>query len=361
MRLLISAVPVAGHLLPLLPMATAARDAGHDVAVLSSMDLRDLVAPFDVLVAGPSIRVQRETTVRRLGRDWTAPGPEAAEMFAGTRVDMTFPPALERARQFAPDLVLCDPLDFVGPMIAAALAVPWAAHGISGGLPAPFHEALDHRWASELRKYDLRASPRLAYLDPYPELLHAGPWPADRHPVRFQPYQRPDSAPGPASFADPGLPTALLTLGTTLPDPGVATGLAAALSGAGFNVVCTNDLPAELVAHPRVHHVGFTPLAELLGAADVVVSAGGTGTVLSALSAGLPLVIQPFMADQPFNAARAEHVGAARVISETGAAGTAATEVLADPRYRQAAEQVRDQIRACPTPAEVLDRLISNR
>lgn len=187
MRLLISSVPVAGHLMPLLPMATAARATGHDVAVLCSADLWDLVAPFDTLVAGQSIWVQRESTVRRLGRDWTAPGPEAAEMFAGTRVATTFDPALERARAFAPDLVLCDPLDFVGPMIAATLGVPWAAHGISGGLPDFFHDALDRRWATELRRRDLLVPDRIAYVDPYPELLHGNTSVPDRQSVRFPP------------------------------------------------------------------------------------------------------------------------------------------------------------------------------
>ncbi len=98
MRVLFSAVPVAGHVLPLLPMAGAAQTEGHEVAILTSEGLRELVAPVQLLGAGPSIEDQVAETVRRTGRRWAGPGPEAAEMFAGTRVDVTYDQALMRPR-----------------------------------------------------------------------------------------------------------------------------------------------------------------------------------------------------------------------------------------------------------------------
>ena len=39
MRILFSATPAAGHVLPLVPLASAAGDAGHDVAFLTGPDM----------------------------------------------------------------------------------------------------------------------------------------------------------------------------------------------------------------------------------------------------------------------------------------------------------------------------------
>jgi hypothetical protein len=115
MRILFSLVPVAGHVLPMWPMVSAAAAEGHEVAVLTSGDLAGLLAPYLVLAAGPSIGEQIAETVRRTGTHWTGPGPEAAEMFAGTRVDLTIDEARVHAEKFGPDLIVCDTLDFVGP------------------------------------------------------------------------------------------------------------------------------------------------------------------------------------------------------------------------------------------------------
>jgi UDP:flavonoid glycosyltransferase YjiC (YdhE family) len=94
----------------------------------------------------------------------------------------------------------------------------------------------------------------------------------------------------------------------------------------------------------RVHPVGFVPLAELVGDVEVVVTAGGTGTVLAALSAGLPMVVMPVVANQPWNAARAAALGAAVVVSEPQKIGAAVQRVLAEPFYRTAAVALADQM-----------------
>lgn len=72
------------------------------------------------------------------------------------------------------------------------------------------------------------------------------------------------------------------------------------------------------------------------------------------LAAGLPSVLLPIGADQPLNAARATALGVAvalDVMRATPNEVRAAVEtVLGDPRYRAAAERVRDEIAALPGP-----------
>jgi UDP:flavonoid glycosyltransferase YjiC (YdhE family) len=71
------------------------------------------------------------------------------------------------------------------------------------------------------------------------------------------------------------------------------------------------------------------------------------------------MVIRPVAADHPINAARAEQLGAARVITDPAGAGAAAQEVLGDPAFRQAARAVQEQNQALPSPAEVLRSLVA--
>ena len=361
MRVLFSAVPVAGHVVPLLAMASAAQADGHQGAVLTYEGLRELVTPIPLLAAGPSIIDQVTETVRRTGRRWAGPGPEAAEMFAGTRIDVTYEQALAEARAFAPDLIVCDSCDYVGPTVAAAIGAAWVSHGIAGALPPPFVQAMEQRWAGQLRERGLQTQPRLGYVDPHPDLLRdpGEPSPSDRIPVRFTAFDRPGATYEPPRFEDETLPRVLLTLGSSVDHANLSGAIAGSLAEAAVNVLVTDDAPAGHALSPRIRHIGFVPLARLLPDVDLVVSAGGTGTMLSALGAGLPLVIWPRLADQPLNAARAARLGAARTIADAAEAGAAAQQVLTTPGYGRAARRVMHEISARPAPAHVLAQLLA--
>ena len=141
------------------------------------------------------------------------------------------------------------------------------------------------------------------------------------------PYDRSDAVYESAAFDRPG-PRVLVTLGTTFQDRDMEHAFVRSVVKAGFNVLNTGSTDDETAQAPNVRRVGFVPLARILPDVDLVVSAGGTGTVLSALASGLPMVIRPITADHPSNAARAEKLGAARVITDPADAGAAAQEVL---------------------------------
>ena len=69
--------------------------------------------------------------------------------------------------------------------------------------------------------------------------------------------------------------------------------------------------PALLGELPdRVHVERFVDQADVLRRVDLIVHHGGTGTVLAALEAGLPQLILPQGADQPFNAKVVAQAGA---------------------------------------------------
>ncbi len=143
MRILFSSVTAAGHLLPLVPLADVAAGAGHDVAFLTGAELAGYVGRRALVPAGPSpAELLAESQRRTGGGDARHPGEAAVAHFTDTRIDLTYDEALDQARRFAPDLLVCEALDFAGPLVAAALGVPWAAHAITAPMPGRLYETM---------------------------------------------------------------------------------------------------------------------------------------------------------------------------------------------------------------------------
>jgi UDP:flavonoid glycosyltransferase YjiC (YdhE family) len=83
--------------------------------------------------------------------------------------------------------------------------------------------------------------------------------------------------------------------------------------------------------------------------ASLVVTHAGLGTVSAALAFGVPMVCLPLGRDQPLTAARVEAVGAGRILAPAAPVETvraAIADVLADGRYRAAAEGLGTEIQA---------------
>jgi UDP:flavonoid glycosyltransferase YjiC (YdhE family) len=363
MRILFTGVPSAGHILPMLPLAEAADAAGHVTALMTGAELASVVRPFRLLAAGPSqAQLMAEASRRLGGRHPGTPGPAAIEYFTGTRVDLTFDEALEDARSFAPDLIVADTYDFVGQAVAAALAIPWAEHASARALPEPLRLAMEQAMAAQYAKRSLTPAPRAALADPVPDLLQAPGYehPADRIRVRPAAYRQPGMAWTPPVFAGrEDRPRVLVTLGTTVLDQAALIALVAAVAAADVNVIVTGSDPgAAGTGGSRVRWVGFVPMALLLASADLVVSSAGAGTVISTLVAGLPMVLRPFHAEQPWNAERAAEAGVAITITEPRDAGAAVTAILGTPSYRAAARKASDAIARMDSPARALRILL---
>ncbi|BDZ51374.1 glycosyl transferase [Frondihabitans sucicola] len=370
MRLLLSAVPAHGHVLPLAPLARAALSRGHDVAILTSAGLRATLEHelpgIELLPAGPMPDVVFAEVSRRTGKDALAgEDPSAvAEFFAGIRVDLTVDEALAAARAWRPDVIVADACDFVGPLVAASLGVPWHLLAFGPAMPdevtTPMREVVASRYAAR----GLTPAAPLSYLDPCPPSLQIPEWlpPASRVAIRPEAY-RGGSSRGPTAGFDARDDTdrIVVTLGTVFSQPDLLEAIIAGFDLDSVSVVATLGVlpgvtpPADTDA---VRYVTFVPLSELLADADVVVSAGGAGTVLAALANGLPLVLLPQGADQPLNAARAEATGAALVVHDPSAVGPAVERLRHDRRFRAAAQRVASEIAAMPDPVAVVDSLI---
>jgi UDP:flavonoid glycosyltransferase YjiC (YdhE family) len=117
--------------------------------------------------------------------------------------------------------------------------------------------------------------------------------------------------------------------------------------------------PAALdVETRRVRAERFVPLDRLLAGISAVVSHGGGGTILAALSRGLPLVLLPQGADQFHNAQRVAEVKAGITLTPSEATppaiGASVERALTDPALRTGSARIAAEIAAMDPPEVVI-------
>lgn len=368
MKVLFTSVSAHGHLLPLVPLMRAALDAGHEAAVVVSPDLAEVVAselPAGVrfLPAGPTPFELATEAARRTGGDVMHPTAEGVgETFGGVLLDHSVAAAVPVAREWGADVVVADMYSTLGEFLAAALDVPWHRFVMTVDIPVEWAEAIDRAAAQRFSAHRLPRVAPTSTLDAWPTSLGDGVRDPSRVALRAQAH----TGPGPRGGATPAgsRPRVLVTLGTTFSDAALLRQVVTEVAAADVDVVATRGmlLGETTESEPdtpdaTVDWVSFTPLDELLDGVTAVVSVGGAGTVLAALSRGIPLVLWPQGADQPHIAGRVGAAGAGVVVTDLGDLPAAVRDVLRVRSYRDAAAAVAAEIATAATPQEVVDRL----
>jgi MGT family glycosyltransferase len=107
--------------------------------------------------------------------------------------------------------------------------------------------------------------------------------------------------------------------------------------------------------------VRYIPQREILPRASVVVSHGGSGSMLGALAHGVPIVFVPQGADQFENALAAAQAGAGVAVmpdrQTVPILREALQALLLDMSYAERAEAVAEEIAALPSAAQVAESL----
>lgn len=368
MRVLFSGVPAFGHLLPLVPFIRSATAQGHAVAVVSSavmgaplaVELPDV--PF--FAAGPdAAEIVSEVGRRHPGAD-PVNDPQletVVDFFAGARLDLAFEETLAAAEQFAPDFLIVDEYDYVGPLVAAAIGVPHATVALGSEVPAMILDPMVELARARYEERGLTMRSPVGVLDPTPPSLQAPGWSEDPLTVPYHsvPYSRGvevDTTPR----EDGTRPRVLLTLGTVFNDRAILADIVSSVAELDVDVVATLgvQLDEPPVLSSNVRYERFRPLAELLPGVQLVVTAGGSGSVLAATSRAIPMVILPQGANQFMNATLAEGAGIAVVVPDATAVGQAVSRVLADPNIHAASRRVADEMSSRPGAEEALAQIL---
>jgi UDP:flavonoid glycosyltransferase YjiC (YdhE family) len=110
----------------------------------------------------------------------------------------------------------------------------------------------------------------------------------------------------------------------------------------------------------NLHVEAFVPQEAVLHAAAAVVCHGGSGTVLGALRAGVPLIVIPMIADQVANGRMVTRAGAGLVLEPSSTAAavpdgaasirSAVEQVLSESAFRVAAQRVASEMRGALGP-----------
>ena len=120
-----------------------------------------------------------------------------------------------------------------------------------------------------------------------------------------------------------------------------------------------STLPFPVPAN--AHAADLFPYADLLPRTDLMVTNGGWGGVLTALSYGIPLVVAGGDLDKPTIAAMVARSGAG-IDLRTGrpkpsAVAAAVDRITTDPSYRRHAARLAAQLAEHDTPAEVVQKV----
>ncbi|MGM1063036.1 glycosyltransferase [Saccharothrix sp. Mg75] len=373
MKILFSSLGAHGHTYPLIPLALAARDAGHDVSFLTAdafattfkaRGLRHVSGGLEIGEAfasvmggrdpGKATEIEPELIAEAFGQ--VMPRRFAADVAA----------AVDRSR---PDLVVHE-LGNPGAGLAARVAgVPALCHGFGrmwDELPQDVRGVEDGLvgFAAELG-VELTAEHAMTLGNPYidicPPSLQEPAFLATTNRIALRPV--PFATPGdlPAWVVEHREPLVYLTLGTAFGDVGVlrtaVEGLGAldarvlVATGPTVEVSALGDVPANTTLLPWV------PQADLLAHVDLVVHHGGSGTTMGSFGAGVPQLVLPQGADQFANAeVVARHGLGERLLGAdvTAEAVTAtARRLLADGVVRDAVRAIAAEVAAMPSPEDV--------
>lgn len=387
MRVLFTLIPGTGPLHPLLPIAGALQDRGHEVAFCSAPRL------------APDVE-QHGLAFFSAGMDWHTSDPGyidalcaaagglefpalvgmqrlawvVGHLFIGGAARKMLPDVVAIARQWQADLVVRQSLEFSGCAAAEHLGLPHASVADAA------NSALDLRQTVAEPLGVLRADLGLPP-DPAGDMayrhLHLcftpptfdGPeavFPATARFFRHTNPRSPASQAAALSQLPKGRPTVLVSMGTVFHrTPGIYEAVIEALREESVNAVVAlgfDQNPARLGPLPENIVVErYLPLPEVLADCDVFVTHGGFNSVKESLSAGVPMVVIPISADQPYSAQRCADLAVATTIGPDERTPPRIREavrtVLSDPAFARRAHQMQAEMAALPDLGHAVELL----
>ena len=375
MRVLVTSTPGAGHVLPIVAIARALRDRGHQVTWATGSNAHDLVRDAGLSPIAAGLDLATRNGQFREGWPQVAtipPRQRRAVMFPALFATISARPMyddLTRLTQVErPDLILHDPSELAAAPLARRLGIPHVTVGFGGLFPdarlASAIPELTDLWheagsavPADLGFYDD------AYLHPLPPSLEAAPTDRSIHLVRPGGYDGSDEMVPPTSPRSRA--SVYATFGTEFGPVAPWRDVIDALGSLDVDALLTVGSqvePASLGPLPTgVRVERWVPQRQALAAADLLVSHGGSGAMIGAASAGLPHLVLPLAADHFENAELISTQGAGSMLDakQAGPELMARTirHLLDDLDVRRAASVLTTEIAAMPPPDDLAGML----
>ena len=373
-KIMFASLGAYGHLYPMMPLAHACADAGHEAVIATGPPFLGQLPLPTVPGYPPNLELDWAIQEARRRHPDLHDQDFSMAMFADVTAEFAIPTMIEQCERVRPDLVVYEGMHTGAGVAASVLGIPAAAYAIAlaSFIYNYLHSAtVDYQRDTWLQRNltppEGNGLLAAALINPAPPTVRQTDGSrVPTIPIRSVAYNE-FSAGVPAWLNGPrSRPRIYLTLGT------VSFGAVEVLSRAIAEIapldvdvlvaVGPEGDPAALGEVPaNVHVERFVAQSAVLPLVDLIVHHGGTGTVLSALEVGLPQLLLPQGADQFFNADLLTTTGAARALpndaQQPGAITEAVQALVGDSQERETAARVRDEIAAMPSPAEVVPAL----
>ena len=374
-KIMFASLGAYGHLYPMMPLALACADAGHEAVIATGPPFLGQLPLPTVPGYPPNLELDWAIQEARRRHPDLHDQDFSMAMFADVTAEFAIPTMIEQCERIRPDLVVYEGMHTGAGVAASVLGIPAAAYAIAlaSFIYNDLHSAtVDYQRDTWLQRNltppEGNGLLAAALINPAPPTVRQTDGSrVPTIPIRSVAYNE-FSAGVPAWLNGPrSRPRIYLTLGT------VSFGAVEVLSRAIAEIapldvdvlvaVGPEGDPAALGEVPaNVHVERFVAQSAVLPLVDLIVHHGGTGTVLSALEVGLPQLLLPQGADQFFNADLLTTTGAARALpndaQQPGAITEAVRALVGDSQERETAARVRDEIAAMPSPAEVVPALV---
>jgi UDP:flavonoid glycosyltransferase YjiC (YdhE family) len=374
-KIMFASLGAYGHLYPMMPLALACADVGHEVVIatgepfLERLPLPTIPGYPDDLGLGWAI----EETRRR------HPDVHGAQlsmaMFADVTAEQVAPTMIEQCERLRPDLMIFEGMDTGAGVAATVLGIPAAAYAIAltSSVYGMLHPATVNYQRAMWLDRD-RTPPEgagllaAALINPAPpSVRRTDGMSITTIPIRSVAYNESDAGLPLWLTHRRSRPRVYLALGTvSFAAVDVLSCAIAEIAPLDVDMLVTVGPEGEPAAlgevASNVHIERFVAQAAVLGEVDLIVHHGGTGTVLSALEVGLPQLLLPQGADQFLNADILKAAGVGRALTndeqQPGAISGAVQALLNDCPERQVAARVRAEIAAMPSPGDVVPLLV---
>ncbi|MBB5159510.1 nucleotide disphospho-sugar-binding domain-containing protein [Saccharopolyspora phatthalungensis] len=379
MRVLFVAFPAHGHQLPLVPLAWAARVAGHEVLFAGDRTTADLIVPAGL----PTIEISDidvfATCDRILGftratdtqiyletiREWHYNGalPDVIAKIFALAGDLTAEGLIRVAREWSADVIVYEPFMPVAQLAASVLGIPAVMHGI--GIPFPSMTTMFAKTSKAWKQCGGGIPPTApaATIDVWPASMRPS-YLDSGWPMRYCPYNK--GAVLPKWLHEPLVrPRVCITMGTAVPVTGGTQALDLAIDAVSKcdvdAVVLDSSARAGDSLPDNCRSVGWIPLNAILPTCSALIHHGGAGTTSAALAAGVPQLVIPHFADQPANAEVVADRGVGLCLRpdevESDSIRNCLGRILDDAAISIVAAAVRAEINSMPSPSELVERL----
>jgi UDP:flavonoid glycosyltransferase YjiC (YdhE family) len=373
MRVLVTSTPGSGHIHPLVPLASAMQDAGHDVVWATAEEARARVERygFRSVAAGLSTTERRDVFLQARPDVLTLPPRERRMALMPGLFGRAAAPRMRAdldliVKEYRPDVVVHEVAEFAGPLVANVRGIPHVAVGFSGALSDDLH-AVIRESVAELWATDGLTAPEATwlyddlYLHPFPAALGASPSAPTTQRMRPLNFDGATLTEPPEWTAALGRdrPVVYATFGTDPLAPAPWPDILAALAATDCDAVATLGVVEQSSVGPippNVRVEAYVPQEFLLDRAAVVVSHGGAGTILGAAAHGIPQLCVPLAADQWANAdaVAASGVGITLELDQRDPTmiRTGVRRLLDEPDFGAAARQLATDLGALRHPRE---------